>query len=738
MRAAQASRAAARAKALNLSVDTSVNANSSGSVATTKGADTPTQILTAPPTQQEFDITKVKTKPSKPNQALANPNWRNRELGPGAPLVPPSTAGLPKTEFQKSGGHVVKKPDRDVSPDDGYVVRRIRTAPVDPDFIHSAPLTKKDYRGAEDDSDDSEHGENKEVRPVDPQTSTGLGPNFGASGGALVRLEPLSPSTRESFGAKLNLERKKEDGQWVEKWRYGNFPLGAIPLSIANSPSREESVAFPTAEVKAIRESRRFKSGTWEDLYAEVRKKVAKLAEPRTAGLPSIHLRQEYEYGLHDLAIGSIIQDPAAQRVAVSGRRYEPPPHVPGHPQEEAERYDSLIHKLNKPSEFSFSEAHAEQSRAILQRRHNIESNENSTESKFLAMGYPPAPGVGSMGTKNAEKKCKSLNPRASEFQFSGQTNTGFSSPSDATYHNLPSPLGNGPSINQAPVNDGVQAILNMVSCLRAEVAELKASSLHPSQSQDVGLQHQIEHLQGMANRANADPGSQVPALTVQGQAGLLPAPGAWQGAQLRAPHYGGYIQPQLQMEPQSSMVQSQRYIPGMYDSPVVSGSALAAPAAPAASAYNGISYNGMGYNGTSYNGTNYSGTSYSGPSYNEQGYSAAGFNVPTLSMPSAHTFGGQPNTSFQMAPDVNTFALAGPVSSGNIPLHQQAQMAFGPKPVRKPRGPPRMNDPHFVQHQQDYELYLEMKRAADPSYARQCRDRQARRAERQQSSQRS
>ncbi|KAI1778416.1 hypothetical protein F4818DRAFT_456262 [Hypoxylon cercidicola] len=68
------------------------------------------------------------------------------------------------------------------------------------------------------------------------------------------------------------------------------------------------------------------------------------------------------------------------------------------------------------------------------------------------------------------------------------------------------------------------------------------------------------------------------------------------------------------------------------------------------------------------------------------------------------------------------------------LPLHAQAQMVFGPKPVSKPRGDFRPGDPRAAAAQIAYENYLEQKRASDMSYAMQCRERQARRAERQRS----
>ncbi|KAK6222836.1 hypothetical protein LQW54_000645 [Pestalotiopsis sp. IQ-011] len=55
----------------------------------------------------------------------------------------------------------------------------------------------------------------------------------------------------------------------------------------------------------------------------------------------------------------------------------------------------------------------------------------------------------------------------------------------------------------------------------------------------------------------------------------------------------------------------------------------------------------------------------------------------------------------------------------------------FGPKPVMKPKGPPRPHDAMWHKKQQEYEAYLEHQRAQNPTYHRECRDRQAKRADR-------
>lgn len=60
----------------------------------------------------------------------------------------------------------------------------------------------------------------------------------------------------------------------------------------------------------------------------------------------------------------------------------------------------------------------------------------------------------------------------------------------------------------------------------------------------------------------------------------------------------------------------------------------------------------------------------------------------------------------------------------------------FGPKPVSKPDRPFRPGDGIQATRQQEYEEYLEHLRATDPNYALRCKQRQARRADRNRSGQ--
>ncbi|KAK8073627.1 hypothetical protein PG994_004526 [Apiospora phragmitis] len=74
---------------------------------------------------------------------------------------------------------------------------------------------------------------------------------------------------------------------------------------------------------------------------------------------------------------------------------------------------------------------------------------------------------------------------------------------------------------------------------------------------------------------------------------------------------------------------------------------------------------------------------------------------------------------------------LAG-VQNDGAPRANAYSHGFGPTPVSKPKGPPRPGDPRWCKQQMMYEAYLEWQRSTDTGYHKKCKDRQAKRAERQ------
>ncbi|KAI0543687.1 hypothetical protein F4679DRAFT_590242 [Xylaria curta] len=87
-------------------------------------------------------------------------------------------------------------------------------------------------------------------------------------------------------------------------------------------------------------------------------------------------------------------------------------------------------------------------------------------------------------------------------------------------------------------------------------------------------------------------------------------------------------------------------------------------------------------------------------------------------------------NTTQAMIPFPSPGPLVPPQPASGTSLWVKSM--FGPKPVSKPDRPFNPGDGMQAMRQQEYEEYLEHLRATDPTYARSCKQRQARRADRQ------
>ncbi|KAI0137918.1 hypothetical protein F4776DRAFT_670883 [Hypoxylon sp. NC0597] len=748
MKASKASKAKVHAKNLGLTVNTgsaSVSSNSSSDVAP-QCADTFSQIATAPAKQLQFKITDKK-KPSAPkeSEALSNPDWRtNRRVTPCAPRGAPVTAGLEKTEFREAGGHPPKKADIDTSPESLYGARRYRTTPIDPDFIHSAPITKKDFKSHGEDLDSKYHVQDQEEEEdldvgdiVERVVEVPRG--SAANHLPMVKLEPLSSTVAEGFKAevdyrRLNLQRQRqEDGRWVEKWSYDNIPLMASPVE----PSYNKCVRnlnFPLASVKAIKESKRFKDKDWDEVPRDALKNLAKFAVPHTAGLPPDRLRQAYEQSKRVIATDDVPEDPEAEGMEHGGRRQDPflaPEESKKQFEKDQARFEALISKLQQSS------AHRLRGQAIdIKPPHWTTQPE---ESKLATKETSIDSGVGDLGIENkiSPNSATTLNPLASEFCFSSQgisnhasqmgcppehkENTSLS----ATQKGVSPSLGSYSTGNKAATAEDIQALLKSMNELKTEIAQLKAAPQQPTSLQALTIQKQLDYMESLKEqiqhgKMHTDQGMHAP--TQPAQCG--PEYGFGHGTYSGVQPYGGYTPSQQQYPPAVAPAASQPnqfYHYGMYN---------------AGPGYNGASFNGSGYAGPSYGGTTYNGSGpngmgFNGPSHGGPNYHGSSFNAPAPSMPSYGIASPQPQ--YQVAPPPpGPQSFTGPPNPGPLPLHTQAQMAFGPKPVRKPKGPPRPGDHNATKKQQEYEQYLEIRRAMDPAFARDCKARQARRAERQ------
>ncbi|KAI1165665.1 hypothetical protein F5B18DRAFT_649614 [Nemania serpens] len=106
-------------------------------------------------------------------------------------------------------------------------------------------------------------------------------------------------------------------------------------------------------------------------------------------------------------------------------------------------------------------------------------------------------------------------------------------------------------------------------------------------------------------------------------------------------------------------------------------------------------------------------------------GQNGLGFPLPIVPTGLAN----QCNNTQAMIPLQGHGASAPPKPASGTPLWVKSM--FGPKPVSKPDRPFRPGDGVQAMRQQEYEEYLEHLRATDPNYALNCKQRQARRADR-------
>ncbi|KAF3058612.1 hypothetical protein GL218_05888 [Daldinia childiae] len=648
MRAAQIlkakSKAKERASALKLSVRTDLHIEDPASKIPTGMSFT--QVASAPPRKVQFDTTNEVPSVPKASEAMMNSDWRNnRRNGSGAHLTVPATASVETTEFQKAGGKKVKKLTIDTALANQMTVRRYRDTPIDPDFIHSAPITKKDYVTADNDirpdsSEDVQYSSNDTTLPfVSPTTNI-----------STIRLESLTPITSEGFrqfnimcNDDLDEESKfgNSDDAYCDKYGQVDMAVRAVPV-VSSHNKKIGDPAFPIATVQVIKNSKRFSLAGWDGVDQELEKNLAMLQGPRTAGLPVEKLREEYESSYSSEA--EVAKNQA--------------------------RFDALISKLQKSS------ANRINAQSVIDTKPS-NSPKRLEENIPLSKSVSHDSGVSGISTKTSQSQGTTLNPKASEFQISPSLGINYqpdlrSYPLDHS-HNVPfeqngykvtSSTDSGSNGTRSATADDLEKIYAFMDDLKAQLTRIEAGSQQRPTMLETSLMAQLSHIQNMTSQLVLSPVLQGPSRDTQGIQGihsLGSGPGPWSGVQTipnAQSHHNGngaFIPPSHVHDTQAPTFQ-------MGPPPMPYGPGLSAP------------------------------------------------------------------------PNIGCQGFTGPANPSPLPLHAQAQIAYGPRPVRKPRGPQRPGDPVFTQQQLNYEEYLENKRASDRAYAMQCRDRQARRFHRQRS----
>ncbi|KAI1390048.1 uncharacterized protein F4822DRAFT_443059 [Hypoxylon trugodes] len=669
-------KATGRAKALGLSVNTkSASASAHGTKPLAVQGDSSQKTLVASHSPSSL----------KACEALLNPDWRgNRRTAPSLQM-PPVTAAWDQTEFQKAGGKQVKQLTIDTSVVNQYGPRRYRDTPVDPDFIHSAPVTKTTFGIAEEStlSDVEESPDSSDYIQYINDTA------FEKS---LVELDSLTPATRESFEKQLNWQKPaasqsidKED-QWYDDWNC-RAPLSAIPYTSNARGLRDTE--FPTASVHSFSNERRLSRHGWDDLDRHVTKNLALLEAPRTAGLPVDRLRKDYEKSQQAVAMKPVVEDPAVQYMETGGRSQgnQFPLKLEQESQERQASFEALINKLQRSSKLRLGANPAvdikQSSIPKKSKKHEPDSSSQSSDSS--------GGGVRLKGTL--------LNPKATEFKCTSNKLVSADRQSQ-TSHVQESCSEVSPVESQADgssmtiTSKDVRDLFGFIRGLKEQIVNLEQAS----QESSIQLK-QLQHLQTLASQYNLNPNMyQGPSAPGYGY-------GAQSGLQSGVQPNGGYMPPQPYQAPVTMPSQP-------YQVPVT-GPSQDYPNAPSSMAMVAAGYYYPPPNNSGFNGR-----------------------APYTSMPSTNgPQNFQPATQGQQSQAMQLYRQPGPVTKAtqpnDLPLHVKAQMVYGPKPARKPKGLPSPGDFKWTRQQQDYELYLEQKRATNIGYAMKCRERQAKRANR-------
>lgn len=164
---------AIRGRAHNLSIKTGTS--SSGSV---HSSETDDAFSTGSFVHLSKPSSSTTESGSKKIEALLNTDWRTNRRPRADTFDPPKTAGLPKPKT--SPKPVLRVDTTRVTCD------RIKDSPVDPDFIHSAPATKKEFALA----DDAENQSTNETHELQPSS----GSSFGMESGSSFGIDSGSPS----------------------------------------------------------------------------------------------------------------------------------------------------------------------------------------------------------------------------------------------------------------------------------------------------------------------------------------------------------------------------------------------------------------------------------------------------------------------------------------------------------------------------------------------------------------
>ncbi|RYP15471.1 hypothetical protein DL765_005678 [Monosporascus sp. GIB2] len=633
--------AKARGLRINTNLPPGVFHSSSADEKVTQKSGIFAQVAAAPAAKQAFSTENCKPATPKISEAMLSTDWR-KNCRPQDPLP----TAPPKKVLFSSDSIKPKKLHIDTAAANIYGMRRYRETPIDPEFIYSAPATKQEYGLACEDEDDPNHhiggGRSINTQEVDLRH--------------FVHLKGFTPIQSEDLKRIWDQDSQAQESAPAKDSSSASPFSPFMIVSPVNGINGFQNIEFPFAEIREVRNSKRFCAKRFEDLDNSINQRLSALEPPRTAGLPIEMLRQEYE------------RDKAKK--------------------EEQSRFEALLQKLQARRKSATTCPHSRRPSAVdIKPPYWTKDVEEDDPASQMARRVPfqrrPSHDSAISGISiEDEKKPRSLNPEASEFRI--------------------------PSSKETPAQ-----ILSMEKFLE--------------------LSHKVESLKAELAREklmneNAILSNLQLALNPQGY--LPVSKGVAQGA---APPNATQLLPEPPALPQHQTAQPTTsqclaqypYSTGPLD--LTSDPAgkysnrariMAPPGLPAPIR---IQQNGVGISQPCMTTENVMASARSQPIYVHNGLAAG----PPISTYPTTTGSGLLNSNNISIPHRG---IPSTIPAPTYPL--------GPRPVRKPRGPVRQGDVRQAMQQQEYEMYLEHKRATDPEYAKACKARQQRRAEKQRAGQ--
>ncbi|KAI0134274.1 hypothetical protein BJ170DRAFT_192795 [Xylariales sp. AK1849] len=675
---------AARARGLSIKTNLPVNND--------KGDEMFSQLTTAPAHKLEFTHTEAAPK-HEMSKALLNDDWRHKWRPSDDNTHPPQLTLAPENKFSKAQSEVAQKNaktklriDTLMANDTGQVcrIRNPKKSPLDPDFILSAPATKKEYSFAGNESYDGLASDVVDMYSAGPHgSSINLGPKHS------VFMNLLTPTIREGFDMIRPTDPSGSSPDYAGKndaWSRVSFV--STPSSSMNSAGALVDSQFPWVQIQAVKTGKRLQPQGWNHIDTGVKKAFAELEAPRTAGLPVEKERHNYETRKQAVAMQGVLNDTSIQSIQVDGQTRKGASSLGLHnEQDKGKGYNSILAKLHKAS------------------AHRLQANDPaivSVNSSAWSTDYGKQPddplgrarhgsndsAISGLSTRSPEK-ASTLNPKASQFlpTVIQKRSSATFAPGSPSKFNRPSVMGFFEEQMQTEMTpQNLKAMLDRIAFLESQVTYLTKRESRVLEEQKQAVIQQLNATRRLNGHLPQGPMLPPNDFNVQQLAMRGPAPTTGLGPSM------ANNMPALP-------------IPGLAPTVFNGDHALAPP---------------LGL---------YPNPNTGAPLAPPPGFSAQGMNGPQMMPPLGLSF---PNIPQPGAP-ASQRPITQPVAPASTPVYIH-NGAVGPKPVSKPKGPPRAGDPAWGKGQQEYEAYLEWRRTQDPKYHQECKERQIKRAERRRS----